>query len=1269
MALGAAGALAVLALLALLALPALEKRPQVVADWLGEQLGRPVRLREMQVGWSDGAPLVRLRGLELGAAGSGLALDAAEVRVDALGSLKARALRPESVTVRGAQVQLSRGDDGSITLSGFGQTRTTRADAALGHLLGTLPGAARLGLEDATVTLDGFAAPGAAAPLVLAPVSLRLRAVAGGLRLAGAIALPASPATPLRFTLRWARRDTDPLAGADITLSTRDMPLQALPAGLRPAALSGRLSADLDGSIAGGRLRGLRGTLALDAPRLAQAPGAISIESLESLVEFADLPDGWRLTLLRLQARSESRVSPSATLALTQIGRGDASRHTLTLDHAPVAGLLPLLGHPALVGAAGARLIGAVRPDGRVEDLEIQLTGLPAEPRVQSLRARLREVVLQEPGGAGALGPADAQLTLMGGAGRLLLRATTARAPDDGSGARLDFAAGGELRWHREDDVLVLDSTGVNFADGDARLRIAGSVRVPLQGERGVQVAVEVRGSGVDAAAARRYLSRAGMHEALSLWINRAVQRVKVRGLTASLHGELSRVEDLTRVLRVRVDFDEAQLRYLEDWPALEALAGHLELDRGRFGFTLTGGRTVGASIVSAAGSIPDVDEQDPVLRIAGRIAGRTEHGAEFLSATPIAHRFEGLLAQLDARGEAALDLELDIPLAEGQVRVRGDVSLSGNRLQVPALRSGLDAVQGRFSFDRDGLSRGTLQAVYLERRITAELDGTAEQRTRTRLAIQGATDREGLVRHLRDVGALDAAATSVPPLLSRLTGSAQWRVQLDIPHRERIAREGIALAVTSDLAGMGLDLPAPLGKDADSRQELLVRTRLAVDGPRVFQVSYGGHTRALLEMTPEDPGHRFTRGELRFGGAPAALPAQPGLAVAGELDRLSVDNWVALIAELADVDAAHEQGAERPMQRLSRVDVSTAHLTALGAGFDRVQVGVTRAPDGPWRVRLRGESVAGEILIPEPVGTVPIDARFEHLHVKPGVGGGMLPMQTSRLDPRDLPPARLVARQLRYNDIDLGLAKLLVSHAGDGVEFSELLAIGERFDLRGSGSWSGSGADTRSQVALNIHSDDFGRFTHTLGYGNSGVEGGAVEIAIDAEWQGSPFDFALERVRGVLHFRAAGGRLLEVEPGATGRVFGLLNVTVLPRRLLRLDFSDLFQEGVSYERIEGSFRLDAGNAWTNNLTMHTDSARVELSGRVGLLAEDYDQVMTVTPKLSTSLPLAPLWLAERFLKRKLIDAAFAYRYVITGPWSEPKVERVRVESSPAEAG
>ena len=99
-------------------------------------------------------------------------------------------------------------------------------------------------------------------------------------------------------------------------------------------------------------------------------------------------------------------------------------------------------------------------------------------------------------------------------------------------------------------------------------------------------------------------------------------------------------------------------------------------------------------------------------------------------------------------------------------------------------------------------------------------------------------------------------------------------------------------------------------------------------------------------------------------------------------------------------------------------------------------------------------------------------------------------------------------------------------------------------------------------------------------------------------------------------------------------------------------------EEGLGLLRLGG--QPSYHNAYTNTLSLDADTAQVNITGRAGLVDRDYDQTMTVVPKLSSSLPLVPLWLAEQVLDRKLLDPAFAYRYSVSGSWDDPVVERIR---------
>ena len=78
----------------------------------------------------------------------------------------------------------------------------------------------------------------------------------------------------------------------------------------------------------------------------------------------------------------------------------------------------------------------------------------------------------------------------------------------------------------------------------------------------------------------------------------------------------------------------------------------------------------------------------------------------------------------------------------------------------------------------------------------------------------------------------------------------------------------------------------------------------------------------------------------------------------------------------------------------------------------------------------------------------------------------------------------------------------------------------------------------------------------------NEGLQRILAQVVAICETQGK----LLERINGLVDFRADDGRLTDVEPGGAGRVFGLLSVQALPRRL-RLDFSDMFREGFGYDR------------------------------------------------------------------------------------------------------
>ena len=250
---------------------------------------------------------------------------------------------------------------------------------------------------------------------------------------------------------------------------------------------------------------------------------------------------------------------------------------------------------------------------------------------------------------------------------------------------------------------------------------------------------------------------------------------------------------------------------------------------------------------------------------------------------------------------------------------------------------------------------------------------------------------------------------------------------------------------------------------------------------------------------------------------------------------------------------------------------------------------------------------------------------------------------------------------------------QLTASPIANGLSFEEIEFAKPELTITGTGVWEKPFNLNRSNFTINLKADKFHKMLDTFGYDATAIKAGKTNISIDAGWEGSPDEFSLDKLSGTFDIRVKKGRLLEVSPAA-GRLFGLLSIQTLPRRLT-LDFTDLFGKGLAFDKITGSFNITNGNAYTNDLHLTGPSADVLISGRTGLSDQDYDQLVTVTPQFADNLPIASallgpvgigvgavLYLAGNMFEsiNDNIDKMLRYQYTITGNWYNPKIEKLK---------
>jgi uncharacterized protein YhdP len=96
---------------------------------------------------------------------------------------------------------------------------------------------------------------------------------------------------------------------------------------------------------------------------------------------------------------------------------------------------------------------------------------------------------------------------------------------------------------------------------------------------------------------------------------------------------------------------------------------------------------------------------------------------------------------------------------------------------------------------------------------------------------------------------------------------------------------------------------------------------------------------------------------------------------------------------------------------------------------------------------------------------------------------------------------------------------------------------------------------------------------------------------------------------------------------------------------------------------VRGDFNFQTGSIFTNNLRFEGPVAGVGIKGRIGLVSKDFDFILSVTPYVTSSVPVAatflagPWWglaaLAVNTIVTK-VSTFTTYTYRVSGPWDNP---------------
>jgi len=1223
----------------------------LVAEYRGEvetrgrdALGMPLQIGELKGNWSGFAPILSAHDVTVGEGANALHLEKVRAVPDLWASLLAREIRIAHLELNGLKISLKQGNDGEWALEGLPVRNDQPLDPE--QLLNSLQMVQQLSVLDSQITLQ----PWGESPLSLTYVGLNLKTGAYRQRLDVRLTLP--DGQPMAMSLRTRIQASQWKEGeADVYLS---LPQSDWSKWL-PESLSQQWNfSEIKG---GGELWATWGqgalqsaAVRLNAPQIKGAYAErkpVQINNLALNGYFQRNTEGMLVTLDSLamnlgETRWESR------LQLKQLAATDKAEEAwhLQADRLELTPLTPLLNALAPLPEGFATTVERLKVIGGLRNVLIDVRPNATDDSKFSFAANLDRVGFDAYHGAPAARNVSGSISGDLGHGELRMDSKDFMLHLDPIFAKpwQYIQANARLTWKLDKEGFTLIAPYLKVLGEEGK--IAGDFLIRLHFDHNQEDYMDLRVGLVDGDG--RYTAKylpAVLSPALDEWLRTAILKGAVDQGFFQYQGSLNHgAEDAARSISLFFKVHDAELAFQPGWPHVSKVTGDVFVEDSGVRILASKGQLLDTQVSDIYVSIPHVPEgQSTHLLLDGGFAGGLGDGLKILKEAPIgtAETFAGWEGEGDLQGK----LKLDIPLVKGeQPKIVVDFKTAKARLKLPEPPLELTQLKGDFRFDSSkGLSGQNITARAFDKPVSAQIfaDGR-EGKLNTRVTASGQVEVKKLANWLSVTQPLPAS------------GVIPYQLQLTLNGGDS------QLMVNSNLKGVAIDLPAPFGMPAETGRDTTFRMTLQ-GAERRYWVNYG----ELANFTFAAPPGNFAegRGELFLGNGNAMLPAAKGLRVRGVLSQLDVGPWQDLVNKYAGQDPG---GSAK--QLLSSADFKVGKLSALGTTLDQASVQLTRKP-AAWALQLDSQQVKGAASMPDAKAS-PMVINLQYVRL-PAPDPKVLadensPDPLASVDPTKIPALDITINQLFQGNDLVGAWSLKVRPTARGIALNSLDMGLKGILLQGSGGWEGAPGSSTSWYKGRISGKNLADVLKGWGFAPS-VTSQEFHMDVDGRWPGSPAWLASKRFSGTLDASMREGQFVEVEGGAQAlRVFGLLNFNSIGRRL-RLDFSDLFGKGLSYDRVKGLLVATNGVYVTREpIQMTGPSSNVELNGTLNLVGDQIDAKLMVTLPVTNNLPIAALIVGAPavggalFLIDKLIGdrvARFAsVKYTVKGPWKEPKI-------------
>lgn len=750
-------------------------------------------------------------------------------------------------------------------------------------------------------------------------------------------------------------------------------------------------------------------------------------------------------------------------------------------------------------------------------------------------------------------------------------------------------------------------------------------------------------------------------------WMSQSIESAEVKRAGFIYRGALKK--SMAQNIQFFADIENGLLK-IKQWPDLSGIKGQFVVDNTQLDATVT---EAGFYNDQLSGRVSWNKRDKERLHILAKGVSPADSGLTFIQNSLLNEKTTGIFENWSATGSLAFETDISLALVEEGTdpKIKVVIDFNNNQFNLGAQNLELRQVNGKFFYSsKAGFASRNLRASLFNNPLSLNFEGGNNKQPNLLIIANGSISAPNLATWLNQ------------PIDRIAEGKLNFFTDFYIP-LEKGGNKKTEIIIRSDLKGFALNLPEPYFKTTSMARPIEFSMEFG-DNDRDFSINYFDKFIANGSIRNNQDFNLVM--SLSDGLAqPRNNISKPGVHIYGRFNSLDTKSWIEPLKKIASWHVVPDS-TKKSMPFSFDVAVNDASYGQ--TKLARLYLSGERTPQF-WDMSIYNPRVEGNIRVPH--DNSPWLFNLDSVQLSPVSND--FSRETEKVDflqnftLESIHPINVTIQKLSYQEKQLGRWSFRVRTDEEGVELQEIKANIADFSLQGKHKNEGAYLRWQFPGDQEIMRS---RFSGVFTGGNiktlfesfrvtSPLESETTNIAMAFEWPGSPADISAAGVNGQLDFTFSKGLFVpNKKESLTGllKLFGLMNFDTWARRI-RLDFSDLYKQGLVYDKLQGKVAFKDGLVKTQfPIIAEGPSIKLALSGQVNYQTQLLDGELVVTLPISGNLTIvtalaaglpaaAGVYFISKFFKEQM-DTASSIYYDISGDVDNPVIKvRVSEQSAP----